>query len=130
MQAIWTAGQPDPHRASAIFRQALGALDFANMPLSADFSKPLAGPGGRSMFADFRPDVDWPGQYGVTTGPLPPASSRRCAAPPSVSLLNSITHNPLCLSGRRDPVYCRLRVVLDEMMAACGTFALRPVGRH
>ena len=66
MQAIWTGGQPDPHRASAVFRQALGALDFANMPLSADFSRPLAGPAGRNMFADFRPDVDWPGQYDVS----------------------------------------------------------------
>jgi hypothetical protein len=66
MQAIWIGGQPDPHRASAVFRQALGALDFANMPLSADFSRPLAGPAGRSMFADFRPDVDWPGQYDVS----------------------------------------------------------------
>src|SRR5262249_5405258 len=62
MQAIWTGAPAAPHRASAVFRQAQGALDFANMPLSADFSRALAGPAGRSMFADFRPDVDWPGQ--------------------------------------------------------------------
>ena len=36
------------------------------MPLSADFSRLLAGPAGRSMYADFRPDVDWPGQYGIS----------------------------------------------------------------
>ena len=44
MQAIWSGGQPDPHRASGVFRQAQGNLDFANMPLSADFSMLLAGP--------------------------------------------------------------------------------------
>jgi hypothetical protein len=36
------------------------------MPLSADFPRALQGPVGRSMYADFRPDVDWPGQYGVS----------------------------------------------------------------
>jgi hypothetical protein len=129
MQAVWTAGQPDPHRASAIFRQALGTLDFANMPLSADFSRHLAGPGGRSMYADFRPDVDWPGQYDVSYRTIATnivAQVRDRA--PSVPVLNSITHNHYAYRDAADPVYRRLRVMLDEMMAACETAELRPVG--
>ena len=70
MQAIWVGGQPDPHRAHAAFRQARGNLNFVEMPLSADFSHPLDGPAGRSMYPDFRPDVDWPGQYQVSYGTI------------------------------------------------------------
>src|SRR5262245_25883417 len=129
MQAIWTGGQPDPHRASAIFRQALGALDCANMPLSADFSRSLAGPAGRSMYADFRPDVDWPGQYGVSyrtiaTNIVAQVRDRV----PSVPVLNSITHNHYAYRDATDAVYGRLRIMLDEMMAACEIAGVRTVG--
>jgi hypothetical protein len=131
MQAIWTGGQPDPHRASAIFRQALGALDFANMPLSADFSRSLAGPAGRGMFADFRPDVDWLEQYGVSYRTIATNIVRQVRdRAPSVSVLNSITHNHYAYRNASDAVYGRLRTMLDEMMAACETAAVRTVGRH
>ena len=129
MQAIWTGGQPDPHRASAIFRQALGTLDFANMPLSADFSRSLAGPAGRSMYADFRPDVDWPGQYGVSYRTIATNIVRQVRdRAPSVPVLNSITHNHYDYRNATDAVHGRLRVMLDEMMAACETAGVRTVG--
>jgi Polysaccharide deacetylase len=129
MQAIWTGAQPDPHRASAVFRQAQGALDFANMPLSADFSKPLAGPSGRSMFADFRPDVDWPGQYNVSYRTIATnIVTQVCERRPAVPVLNSITHNHYAYRDTTDPVYRRLRVMLDEMMAACHKAGLRMTG--
>ena len=129
MQAIWTGGQPDPHRASPIFRQALGDLPFANMPLSADFSKALSGPAGRSMYADFRPDVDWPGQYGVSYATIATnivAQVRERG--PAVPVLNAITHNHYAYRDRADPVYRRLRVMLDEMMSACSAAGVTPVG--
>jgi hypothetical protein len=129
MQAIWSGGQPDPHRANANFRQACGDLDFANMPLSADFSRLLDGPAGRSMYADFRPDVDWPGQYGVSYRTIATnivAQVRGRA--PAVPVLSTITHNHYAYRDGRDPVYQRLRVMLDEMMAACRAQEVRPVG--
>jgi hypothetical protein len=128
MQAIWTGGQADPHRASAVFRQAQGELEFANMPLSADFSTPLAGPSGRSMFPDFRPDVDWPGRYNVSYRTI--ASnivSQICKRRPAVPVLNSITHNHYAYRDTSDPVYRRLRAMLDEMMSACPRAGLRVV---
>lgn len=129
MQAIWVGGQPDPHRASPTFRQALGTLDFANMPLSADFSRALSGPAGRGMYADFRPDVDWPGQYDVSyrtiaTNIVSQVRKRR----PIVPVLNSITHNHYAYRDAGDPVCARLRVMLDEMMAACDAAGLSVVG--
>jgi hypothetical protein len=128
MQAIWIKGQPDPHRASAVFRQAQGELEFANMPLSADVSQPLAGPSGRSMFADFRPDVDWPGQYGVSyrtiaTNIVSQVRERR----PAVPVLNSITHNHYAYRDTADPVCRRLCVMLDELMSACHKAGLRVI---
>ena len=64
------------------------------MPLSADFSQPLAGPSGRSMFADFRPDVDWPGQYNVSYRTIATnIVAQVCERRPAVPVLNSITHN-------------------------------------
>jgi hypothetical protein len=120
MQAIWIGGQPDPHRASAVFRQANGSLDFANMPLSADFSRLLAGPAGRTMYADFRPDVDWPGQYGVSYKTIETnvvAQVRERV--PQVPVLNAITHNHYRYRDAADPVFGRLKVMLEEMHAAC-----------
>jgi hypothetical protein len=129
MQAIWVGARPDPHRADATFRQSAGSLEFANMPLSADFSRALSGPAGRSMFADFRPDVDWPGQYGVcyrtiATNIVSQIGQRR----PSVPVLNAITHNHYAYRDTADAVYCRLRVMLDAMMAACDAAGLEVVG--
>jgi hypothetical protein len=129
MQAIWTGGQPDPHRANAFFRQALGDLQFANMPLSADFSRTLKGPAGRSMFADFRPDVDWPGQYGVSYRTIATnivAQVRERG--PIVPVLNAITHNHYAYRDKADPVYQRLLVMLDEMMAACDAAGVKVAG--
>jgi len=120
MQAVWTGGQPDPHRASAVFRQAQGPLEFANMPLSADFSKRLTGPSGRRMFADFRPDVDWPGQYDVSYRTIATnIVTQVCGRKPTVPVLNSITHNHYAYRDPADQAYRRLRVMLDEMMSAC-----------
>jgi hypothetical protein len=126
MQAIWIKGQPDPHRASAVFRQAQGELEFANMPLSADVSQSLAGPSGRSMFADLRPDVDWPGQYGVSYRTIATnIVSQVCERRPAVPVLNSITHNHYAYRDAADPVCRRLCVMLDAMMSACHKAGLR-----
>ena len=46
------------------------------------------------MYADFRPDVDWPGQYDVSYRTIATniVAQLRDRAPP-VPVLNSITHN-------------------------------------
>ena len=129
MQAIWVGGQPDPHRGHSAFRQARGDLNFANMPLSADFSRVLTGPANRSMYADFRPDVDWLGQYQV--------SYRTIAAnivmqvrerAPTVPVLSTITHNHYAYRDADDAVTVRLRTMLSEMMTACQAAGLEARG--
>ncbi len=129
MQAIWTAAEPDPHRAHAQFRQARGDLEFANVPLSADFSALLTGRAGRRMHADLRPDVDWPGDYGVSyetiaTNIVTQVKQRA----PAVPAIVIITHNHYEYRDNSDPVTQRLRVSLDALCAACSAAGIRPVG--
>lgn len=129
MQAIWTAAEPDPHRAHAQFRQARGDLEFANVPLSADFSALLAGRAGRRMHADLRPDVDWPGDYGVSyktiaTNIVTQVKERA----PAVPAIVIITHNHYEYRDNSDPVTQRLRDSLDALCAACSAAEIRPVG--
>jgi hypothetical protein len=45
-----------------------------------------------------------------------------------VPVLNSITHNHYAYRDTTDPVYRRLRVMLDEMMSACHKAGLRVTG--
>jgi len=81
------------------------------------------------MFADFRPDVDWPGQYDVTYRTIATnIVSQVRQRGPRVPVLNAITHNHYAYRDGADPVYCRLRVMLDEMMAACSEAGLKVVG--
>jgi hypothetical protein len=99
------------------------------MPLSADFSRLLAGPAGRSMYADFRPDVDWPGQYDVSYRMIATNIVKQVRdRAPLVPVLNAITHNHYAYRDAADPVYRRLRVMLDEMLAACKAAKLRVSG--
>jgi hypothetical protein len=81
------------------------------------------------MFADFRPDVDWPGQYDVSYRTIATnivAQVRQRA--PRVPVLNAITHNHYPYRNPADPVYRRLRVMLDEMLAGCDRAGLCVVG--
>jgi len=129
MQAVWTAGQLDPHRANAAFRQSIGDLPFANMPLSADVSKQLSGPAGRSMYADFRPDVDWKGQYGVSYRTIARnIVSQVMTRLPAVPVLNAITHNHYRYRDRNDAVTLRLVEMLTELHSACKEAGISPVG--
>jgi hypothetical protein len=129
MQAIWIGGQLDPHRADPTFRQSIGDLPFANMPLSADVSRHLSGPAGRNMYADFRPDVDWRGQYGVSYRTIATnIVSQVIERSPSVPVLNAITHNHYRYRDAKDPVSARLREMLNELRSACEAAGITPVG--
>ena len=43
-------------------------------------------------------------------------------------MLNAITHNHYAYRNTADPVYVRLRVMLDEMMSACDAAGFAVVG--
>ena len=129
MRAIWTGCEPDPHRGNTEFRQARGGLDFCNMPLSADFSALLEGRIGRRMHADLRPDVDWPGDYGVSYTTI----ARNILTQvqdrvPSVPVMNTISHNMYEYRDPADATCTRFRLMLDALTEACAKADLHPVG--
>ena len=53
--------------------------------------------------------------------------SQVCERRPAVPVLNGITHNHYAYRDTSDPVYRRLRAMLDEMMSACHRANLRVV---
>ncbi|WP_372623556.1 polysaccharide deacetylase family protein [Falsiroseomonas sp.] len=128
-RSVWTGCEPDPHRANATFRQLAGELEFGNMPLSADFSQVLTAPNGRRMPADFRPDTDWKGQFGITYRSIAENIVDQVKArAPAVPVLNAISHNMFEFRDAADPFTQRFREMLDEMCAACARAGLKPVG--
>lgn len=129
MRAIWTGAEPDPHRANGEFRQVKGDLDFVNVPLSMDFSQLLAGRIGRRMYADLRPDTDWPAQYGVAWDTI----ARNILAQiterdPAVPVVTVITHNHYDYFSPNDPATQRLTLMLDALQSTAKAANIRLVG--
>ena len=128
MRAIWTGAEPDPHRANAVFRQVKGDLDFVNMPQSMDFSKLLTGRIGRRMYADLRPDIDWPGQYGVEWSTIAQnIVAQLMERNPAVPVMGVVTHNHYEYFDANEPAAIRLREMLNETFKACRDKGIEPV---
>jgi hypothetical protein len=129
IRSVWTGTEPDPHRTNASFRLMAGDMALGNMPLSADFSVLLDMGSGRSLHADFRPDVDWPGRFGITYKTIAEnILSQVTARNPAIPVLNSISHNHYDYGDRSHPAYGRYLVMLDEISAACQRANVRTIG--
>jgi hypothetical protein len=129
IKAVWTGAEPDPHRANGCFRLLKGDLEFANMPLSADFEHLIETKPGRYQHADFRPDVDWPSRYGIeyktiATNIITQVKKRS----PTVPVLNAISHNHYDYTDPDDPACRRFKTMLDEIVSACAAANLHPIG--
>ena len=120
IRTIWTGTELDPHRGHRAIRQFPGDLEFGNMPLSADTSVLLTEQGNRRRHADFRPDTDWPGQFGISYRTIAENTLRQVMErAPAVPVLNAISHNHYEYSDAADTYTQRFKVMLDEMLGAC-----------
>lgn len=129
MQAIWTAAEPDPHRGHPRFRQLAGDLDFANVPLTMDFSTLLTATNDRRMYADLRPDTDWPGQYGISYQTIATNIVDQVKArAPAVPTIVIISHNHFEFSDPNGTHTRRLQAALDGLQSACAAAGVKPVG--
>jgi hypothetical protein len=129
IRAMWALTELDPHRAHRTFRNVAGDLDFANMPLSADVSNLMSDSPGRQRPADFRPDVDWPGRFGISYRTIAEnILGQVTARAPKIPVLNSISHNNFEYRDRSEAACQRFVTMLDEMVAACERAGVRPVG--
>lgn len=129
MRAIWSGAEPDPHRAHAEFRQIRGDLEFVNVPLTMDFSQLLTGRSGRRMYADLRPDIDWPDQYGVAWDTIAHNILAQLAErAPAVPVVTVITHNHYDYFSDQEPAKQRLAAMLDALESAAAVAQIRLVG--
>lgn len=120
IRSSWTDAVLDPHRPHPAFRQIRGTLEFGNMPLSADVSQLLTEQAGRQRHADFRPDVDWPGKFGISYRTIAENILEQVAVrKPAIPVLNTISHNHYEYGDPSAAPCQRYKVMLDELAGAC-----------
>jgi hypothetical protein len=130
VESVWSGATPDPHRVNDRFRQIRGTLEFANVPVSVDFSTPIGGAKGRTMFADLRPDTDWPGKRGISPQTIATnIVGQIVARDPAVPVVVVITHNHYEYNDDANAVTQRLVASLDAIVAACEAAGMKPVGK-
>ena len=130
VQTVWSGAEPDPHRADTQFRQSRGTLEFANVPVSVDFSSTISGAKGRTMHPDLRPDTDWPGKHGISYQTIATnILAQTMARAPKVPVIVIISHNHYEYSDEGNAVTRRLVASLDAVCAACKAANVTPVGR-
>lgn len=129
MRAAWVGAIPDPHRGHDSFRLAEGNLEFANMPLSTDFSRSFVGKVGATFHPDLRPDINWMALYGLAYNDIAISIvGQVLERAPAVPCINLVTHNHFDYSNPSDPAASRLRQALEAIHAACDVKGVRAVG--
>lgn len=122
--SVWAGAEPYPHRANLSFRQAKGASDFIEVPVSVDYRRPVqSGAAGEQGY-------EWP--Y------VPAAYDHRAVVEsilerakqdaPEYGTLVLDTHND---QEYLDPAHFatrNLRLILDTLFAGCERLELQPVG--
>ena len=140
MKAIWTGAAPDPHRPHATFRQAVGDLEFGNMPNSADFSTLAVAKGSNFQMVegevsstdentvtchrDLRPDWRDNDYHAVANNIVEQLIERD----PSIPVMTWNTHNDNDHTDPEDRVSKNLRIMLKEITDACKSRGIEPVG--
>jgi hypothetical protein len=131
MNAIWTGAEPDPHRAHGVFRQLVGDLPFANMPVAVDFSRttvtigsnfqpvdPADATGDANTVTshwDLRPD--WrDADYETIADNI---VNQILARAPAVPVINCVTHNDNDYTDPEDRVCVNFRRSMQAITDAC-----------
>lgn len=123
LNSIWTGAEKDPHRAHPNFRQKRGTMEFANIPLTHDYSK-LETKNGRRFFRDLRPDYTDADYHLIANNIIEQILERR----PSVPVINVVTHNDNDYSDPNDRVRKNYDIVLKEISDACERRGLKTIG--
>ena len=140
MNAIWTGAEPDSHRAHPIFRQLVGNLPFANMPVAVDFSETTvtqgahwqtvdaatAAPDANTVVShwDMRPDWQDADFDTIASNIVSQIKARQATIP----VINSITHNDNDYTDPEDRVAKNFRRALQAMTDAAKAAGMEQVG--
>ncbi|MEX2534789.1 MAG: polysaccharide deacetylase family protein [Trueperaceae bacterium] len=123
LNSIWTGAVKDPHRANPIFRQRRGTLDFANIPLTHDYST-LENKNGRLFHRDLRPDYEDADYHKIASNIVEQIMERE----PEIPMITMVTHNDHDYTDPNDRVRKNYDIVLEEISSACERAGLRTVG--
>lgn len=123
INSIWTGAEKDPHRANAVFRHQPGTMDFANVPLTHDYSK-LEDVSGRRFHRDLRPDYTDADYRLIADNIVRQIKERQ----PKVPLITMVTHNDHDYTDPDDRVRRNYDTGLREIHEACERHGLRAVG--
>ena len=140
MNAIWTGAAPDPHRAHPTFRQLVGNLPFANMPVAVDFSGTNVTTGAdfrdvdpetASLDAnsvvshwDMRPEWREADYERIATNIVSQVRQRGATVP----VINSIAHNDNDYTDPHDRVCRNFVRAMRAMLGAAQAAGMEPVG--
>jgi len=123
LHSIWTGAFPDPHRPHHCFRQLVGDLPFANIPLTQDFSK-LDAIGDRLFHRDLRPDYADVNHLTILSNITQQIAERE----PTVPVIHFDTHNDNMYMDPENRVRKNYETVLSAIPEYCERVGLRPVG--
>ena len=140
MNAVWTGAAPDPHRAHPVFRQNVGSLPFANMPVAVDFSETRVSIGAQWRDVDpetaardantaishwdMRPDWQSANYERIAANIISQVRQRGATIP----VINSITHNDNDFTDPNDRVCRNFVRAMQAMTDAAGAAGMTPVG--
>lgn len=123
LNAIWTGCPPDPHRTHPSFRQMVGPMEFANMPLTVDMSH-VEKRNGRAFHKDLRPDDD--GDFQTMASNIVKSLKQRS---PDIPVINMVTHNDNDFTDESNRVRSNYMAVLSAITDACHAAGLQPVSK-
>jgi len=123
LYAVWTGALPDPHRPHRCFRQLEGDLEFANIPLTQDFSK-LEELKGRRFYRDLRPDYDDVDHRLLVRNVVRQLAARN----PAVPVIHFDTHNDNDYTDPANRVRRNYETILRAISEECANARLHAVG--
>jgi len=123
LNSIWTGAVRDPHRPHRCFRQLEGDLEFANVPLTHDYSR-LDEINGRFFHRDLRPDYTDVDHRVLVENVVRQVVERD----PAIPIIHTITHNDNDYTDPNDRVRRNYETVLDSIPRACSEAGVQAVG--
>lgn len=123
LQAVWPGAPRDPHRPHHCFRLIPGELEFANVPLTHDYTDPVQR-GQRRCYRDLRPDALDVDHIAM----MRRIAEQLAARQPRVPIMHFDTHNDNDYTDPNNPVRQNYETLLDGFADACAQAGLQAVG--
>jgi hypothetical protein len=123
--SVWSGAEPYPHRAHLNFRQLKGESDFAEVPISVDFQRPLQrGEAGEKGY-------EWlyiPSHAYDHKEILKNLLKQFEGDSQHLHVIVTDTHNDQDYSNPKHPARLNLDLILSSIKSLCADMNMRPIG--